>query len=121
MMKPLLAIMILMTTVFAQADVLRCFRAGNYKTGQVHITQTAVSIDYDIKDAAKYSQESGRILKFDQKDANQISFSTYLMGTGDGSDVQITLTSQLLVIQSLENNGKPIEDGKEVYKLKPCK
>ncbi len=110
-----------MTSVFAHADLLQCFRAGNYKTGQIHISQTAVTVDYDIKDAADYSKESGRILKFDKNDSSQVSFSTFLMGTGDGSDVQITLTSKLLVIQSFENNGQLTEGEKEVYKLKSCK
>ncbi len=103
----------------AQADVSQCFRAGNYKTGEIHISQTAVTVDYDIKDASAYSKESGHILQF-KNDGHQISFSTFLIGTGDGSDAQITLTSQSLVIESLENNGQPLEGGKAVYKLKSC-
>ncbi len=120
MSRALLIITIFMTSVFAGADVSQCFRAGNYKTGEIHISQTAVTVNYDIKDASKYSKESGRILKF-ENDSHQISFSTFLMGTGDGSDVQITLTSQLLIIQSLENDGQPFKDEKAVYKLKLCK
>lgn len=121
MIKIILISGILMTAAFAQAEVLRCFRAGNYKTGEISISRDAVSVDYDLKEKASYSIEGGRILSFDRNDNDQISFSTFLSGTGDGTDVQITLTSKLLIIQSLDGSGELVDGAKEVYKLKACK
>ncbi|MBK9323204.1 MAG: hypothetical protein IPM97_09735 [Bdellovibrionaceae bacterium] len=102
------------------ANVTACFNAGNRKTGEIEMNEKFVRIDWDIKDKADSTVESGVMTEFNDKTPGVISGEVYLQGTGEGSSFRIAITGSAVFMQAVWSDGS-VAGKVEKMNIKSCK
>lgn len=101
------------------ADVPRtCFKIDASVKGSIFLQGDHVFVDWDLNDDSRSSEESGRVSDLIQTQKVAV-FTTYLDGTGDGSDYRIVIGQSYVSFQGLWSDGKPI-DAPSSYSVVAC-
>lgn len=103
----LTVLLVILAGTAAQAKELNvCFKNGK-KIGEISVdaNESSIYVDYDRKSSAQNTKESGAITDL-QRSKLGIVIDAYLTGVLDGSDARITILKDLVMFQSLNDEGE---------------